>query len=223
MKIICIHVYESMKTTVIILTVFCVNCYSFSQKLCTYCNDPFEGFPGYCISFPNKIDYFIRIDLDDGDHNIFGYTVSYGEYERRNHKIRLKDSFWGYDIELSVPCEDTVKVNDRSFKFLIHRNLALMNISYWNEEMHKKWFNEVLSKKENVNEYKTRTKNVNYFLRYGLYESPYNTIIENYTEIIEEHHAHELLIEESKYVFSFRQVVISEGTWSRDGNILRLH
>ena len=178
----------------------------------------------YMRIYPNNF-YSLTWNLGDANHNIDS-NISYGKWYVDQGKIVLKDCVHNYQIvctysnvylfghhirnNTEITIEDSFKwLNDRKFKKYL--NLGDDSTPNLGEFPFDSNFNPSLAQKEREGHYSAKSKNTLYFGEYndgGVYRlwiQPNNSYILKFQPMD-----------------STKEIICSEGTWERTGNMLTL-
>lgn len=194
---------------------------SFSQAL-------FSG--TYHYQLPRDRSLFIqfhennRFDLtmheySDGGSNIEVTIFSYGKYDYKDEKIILTDEANGFTMQLRLLSTGKIMI-EKGFSFL--KDKSFSREIYNNENDYLTTDITIEKQKQERNIYLKSHKRP-YPVHYGIYESENNTFQDKEKNIHLTGLGYEIqLKKENKYTLHFKQILISEGIWNRNGNELSL-
>jgi hypothetical protein len=171
-------------------------------------------------NFNNKIDYriiFLRngcyyIELPEQiTHDIIlSLVTSYGSYTFNNKEIFLNDEAHGFKMQLLLFENKTLKVK-KGFVFLENRYLGFYSNNHETDCMNSKISP---SKQQEEREKYNQSHEAVFPLRKGIYRS------EGYGDAL---NCYRLNIrEENGYSLHYKDILLSEGKWQRDKNVLEL-
>ena len=182
------------------------------MNIYTYTTDDINEKTSCSITFFNEKCYYIefyRIMSDDvREINMF----SFGYFKLNNNELSLIDAVNNYKIQLEVLNEKQIKIT-KFFSFLEDKMLIYKEeengckSEYYKNFYFEKTKTEYSLQKE-INKYNLDDK------CYILYDGIYSFANQRYKLKIDK---------DSSYVFSHEDIVISEGTWTRQSNILSLY
>ncbi len=143
--------------------------------------------------------------------------LSYGKYKIKNSQIILQDEAIGFTMQFQLlPLNDIVM--EKGFIFLKNKSFYRWEGSY---DSDCKKPDMRIEKQKNVrNAYKQKHKSL-YPLHYGIYESEGNTVNDDKYKVYAADRGYIIDIRnDNKYSLTYKKVLISVGTWKRDGNEL---
>jgi hypothetical protein len=163
----------------------------------------------FLIFFKNGC-YYMELPEQVTHDQIFSIDVSHGNYMLKNNEILLTDVIHGFEMNLLVRRNKTLKV-EKGFAFLENRYFGFNGGNYekdcWIPEM------SPSGQQEEREKYNQAQKAL-FPLRKGIYRSERFGDAQNCYRLN--------IREENNYSLHYKDILLSEGKWQRDKNVLEL-
>jgi len=183
-----------------------------------YCRGENTSF-SYNIDFFSNQDYMLDMSEKVLSDFIETYIVSVGKFYIKKNIITLIDHKWDFTMQAQIQNDGTIMFVS-AFPFI--QNQIFEHFSYNNSVEYDDYLTfkyQYCFKIRIPSELKQQKLHQ---LFYGLYEDEYNTQYEG-TKFFFTHHSYELYINHNlEYTLKYKNLLVSKGTWSRDGNVLIL-
>jgi hypothetical protein len=160
----------------------------------------------FYITFFSSGRYDIEIMENETDDIVEAMILSYGDYLIKNNEITLIDNFHNYKMKL-LKSNDSLIVK-LSFKCLLNKKFVFYENTKENEPGFLKNIIDTIKIKQERIEY-NNTNKIPYPLDFGLYDDGKDYFLN--------------LEKNNTYRLAYRWCILAEGTWNRDGNIIKLY
>jgi TonB family protein len=196
-----------MKKIVLILNGILLGIFCFAQKQFSgiYQMESFDKNTYCSVEFHENGCYELELSKNVTSDIIVGLLLSYGRFEIKDSKIILYDDVYKYSMILSV-CENKKLKVLEGFCCIMFRNFIYESPSYEYDCMNKPETTYAEHQKERAL-YKTTHTTV-YPLESGLYFGTFSQLN---------------LQSNDRYTLYFYNILISEGTWGKEGNEIYLY
>jgi len=194
-----------MKFIIFCLIFFaCTSVTTLSQLSAVYSLDNVSGNSTDCCIYLYKNGvYEIVLEEQETVDLISNSQISYGNYTCENKQINLFDLYNGYQMRFIL--RDDYIVSIRSFKWLLNRKFLKRDFQIYDDP------DSTYLKEKKVEQRRKEFKqicNVEYPMKMGIYKTIYGFTLNIKCD--------------RQYVFEYHGIILSEGTWSRNGNELVL-
>ncbi len=183
---------------------------SLSQKLGNYKLKSYTLNKGYIVYsltlYKNNLYEFENLDINSDDF-FYSKYISYGFFTKKGDTLIFNDKLNSFKI-LALYKNDSITLI-KSFKWLLNKTYTF-NSEIEDSIPSSLMFKEFSYSLQKQNKYYNDSYNEIFKLRLG----KYNTIGEWYDELY--------LMPDKTYKLIFKRIVLSEGTWKRDKNIIEL-
>lgn len=157
-----------------------------------------------CLYLYKNGVYEVILEEQETDDIVLNILVSYGVYALKDKQLHLSDKFNGFKMLFEL--QNEVLIARKSFNWLANKRFTKSTFQIWDNPSFLKSKIKPLNKNQLGLKQKYDNKT---FFGIGMYEN--------------EQGFHISLQANNKYKFDYKQIVLSEGSWSQNGNVLILY
>lgn len=198
-------VVRIMKYAIMLCTIFSINSFTNAQLVGIYSIPDFDNKVECNLFLYSTNNYFLELSESLTTDIVHSMVISYGSYSVHNNELILLDKVHNYKICLARN-HDTLTTK-RSFKLLNDMQFILISRDLDAEPL---FISSRLDRSTFVQDRLKYRYSINheFNLKFGIYRSKDGLSL--------------FLLPNNRYVYKYREITISEGTWNRNRNELEL-